>query len=127
MSYGALASWCYADAMFGRVLLAVIALVITAGLALPLLPGRVEAPGHVALHAVESAAETVTARCGDCRLANGTSPICPSSACRCGYVLTAAWAGPEASISIMLELLVWPLPGGLPSQPQPLPPKAPAI
>lgn len=111
--------------MLGRVLLSVIALVITAGLALPFLPARVNAPDQLALDAAHPATDMVATRCGDCAT-DSTAPIC-ASACPCTYAVVTAWVGSEASLSVTLELLVWPLPGGLPARPQPLPPKAPAV
>lgn len=125
ISSGAALRWCYAEPMLGRVLLSVIALVITASLALPFLPARVSAPDQLALDAAHPAADMVATRCGDCA-ADSTARIC-ASACPCTYALVVAWAGSEASLGVTLELLAWPLPGGLPARPQPLPPKAPAI
>ena len=108
--------------MLGRVLFALVWLIIAAGVTLPRDPPDVATPGPPAAATALLVADTVTSGCenhvdgADCR-----------SACPCAPALPAATAATEACVSLTVYLVVRPLPSAPSFTPQPPPPKLPAI
>jgi len=103
--------------MLGRVLFALVWLIIAAGVTLPLYPPDVATPGPPAAATALPVADTMASSCenhvdgADCR-----------SACPCAHALPAASAAPERCVRLTVYLVVRPL-----FTPQPPPPKLPAI
>ena len=111
---------------FGRVLFAFVCLIIAAGLVLPLYPQDVATSTvAAATDSVQLAADTQTSSCQDCPVAGSGADCQPD--CACGEVLPATFVSPEASFSLTISLIVGPEPSKQPREPQPLPPKLPAI
>lgn len=107
--------------MLGRVLFAVVWLVIAAGLAVPLYPSDVGAGRSAARDPVLLAADSVTAACENCPIADDGS----QSHCPCGHVLRVAFVAVDDDLSVIL--IIRPQPSELPSERQALRPKLPAI
>jgi len=108
--------------MFGRVLFALVWLIIAAGVALPLYPPDVATPGAPAAASALLVADTMTSGCED----HAEDADCRAT-CPCGQTLATASAAPEACVSLTVYLVVRPLPSGPAFTPQPPPPKLPAI
>jgi hypothetical protein len=110
--------------MLGRVLFALVCLIIATGLLLPIYPAEVE----VATPGVADAQDMLVADAGAAACRN-----CPTVAARLvGRCLTrapSAAAGPtRACVHLTVYLVVRPLPvPGRPGEPQLLPPKLPTI
>jgi hypothetical protein len=108
--------------MLGRVLFALVWLIIAAGVTLPLYPPDVATPGPPAAATTLLVADTLTSSCedhvdgADCR-----------SACPCAQALPAASAAPEPCVRLTVYLVVRPLPSAPSFTPRPPPPKLPAI
>lgn len=110
--------------MLGRVLFALVWLVIAAGLLLPLYPSDVAAPRSAAVDPVLPATGSRTAACEDCPVTDAGSTDCESD-CRCGRLRPAALVAVEDLSGVRVILLIQ-APAGAPSEEQPLP-KLPAI
>jgi hypothetical protein len=108
--------------MFGRVLFALVWLIIAAGVALPLYPPDVATPGAPAAASAVLVADTMTASCRG-RVEGADS----RSTCPCAQALATAPAAPEPCVSLTVYVIVRPLPSGPAFTPQPPPPKLPAI
>ena len=108
--------------MLGRVLFALVLLIIAAGVTLPLYPLDVATPRPPAAATALLVADTPTSGCPhhdedvDCR-----------STCPCGQALATASPAREACVSLTVYLVVRPLPLAPSVTPQPPPPKLPAI
>lgn len=107
--------------MLGRVLFALVWVIIAAGVSLPLYPPDVATPGTPAAASALLVADTMTFGCeaaedADCR-----------STCPCGQALASASVTPDACVRLTVYLVVRPPPSGPPFTPQPPPPKLPAI
>ena len=112
--------------MSGRVLFALVCLIIAAGVALPLYPRDVPtATVAVTTDPVQLAAGTDAFGCADCPVAEAGRADCRSD-CPCGEPLPAVFVPLEEPVSLTIAVTVRPLPSRLP-EPQPLPPKLPAI
>ena len=113
--------------MSGRALFAIVCVIIAAGFLLPFYPRDVDTPSAVA------AAGTVMPVAGfhtfDCKKCPaGDAQAGSRVGCPCAQVLpTAAISVEDGIFSLTVLVIVHPLPSGLPSGPQPLPPKLPAI
>jgi hypothetical protein len=116
----------YVVVMLGRVLFAVVWLIIAAGLVLPLYPSDRAAPGLAVAGGTLMVADTAAPGCEDCAAADLAAAGCRGS-CACWQVLPAASAARVACLSLTVYLITRPLPAGQASGPQPLPPKPPAI
>jgi hypothetical protein len=112
--------------MFGRVLFALVWLIIAAGVALPLYPRDVPT-STVAVTAdpVQLVAGTAALGCEDCPVADAGLADCRAD-CPCGEALPAAFVPLEEPVSRTIVVTEQSLPSRLPG-PQPLPPKLPAI
>jgi hypothetical protein len=108
--------------MLGRVLFALVWLIIAAGVALPLRPSDVATPGQPATATALLVADTMTSGCED----HAEDADCRAT-CPCGQALAIASAAPEACVSLTVYLVVRPLPSAPPFTPRPPPPKLPAI
>jgi hypothetical protein len=108
--------------MRGRMLFALVWLIIVAGLVLPLYPPDVATPGPPAAAPALLIADTTTPGCEN--QLDGAD--CPST-CRCAPALATVTAAPEPCVSLTIYLVVRPLPPGPSFAPQPPPPKLPAI
>jgi hypothetical protein len=112
--------------MFGRVLFALVWLIIAAGVALPLYPRDVPTSTvAVTTDPVQLAAGSDAFACEDCPVTDGGQADCRSG-CPCGEALPAVFVPLEEPVTFTLAVTVRPLPSRL-SEPQPLPPKLPAI
>jgi hypothetical protein len=112
--------------MFGRVLFALVWLIIAAGVALPLYPRDVPT-SRVAVTAdpVQLVAGTAAFGCEDCPVADAGRADCRAD-CPCGEALPAAFVPLEEPVSRTIAVTEQSLPSRLPG-PQPLPPRLPAI
>ena len=112
--------------MFGRVLFALVWLIIAAGVALPLYPRDVSTSTvAVTSDPVQLVAGTDVFGCEDCPLADAGRADCRSD-CPCGEALPAVFVPLEERVSVTITVTERSLPSRLP-EPQPLPPKLPAI
>ena len=112
--------------MFGRVLFALVWLMITAGVALPLYPRDVAtATVGVTTDPVQLVAGTGAFGCEDCPVTEAGRADCRSD-CPCGEALPAVFVPLEEPVSLTIAVTARSLPSRLP-EPQPLPPKLPAI
>jgi hypothetical protein len=111
--------------MLGRVLFALVWLVIAAGFLLPLYPSDVAAPRSAAVDPVPSATGSRTAACEDCPVTDAGSADCEVD-CRCGHLLPAALVAVDDSFGLSIILLIQRPPAGPSSERQPLP-RLPAI
>ena len=112
--------------MFGRVLFALVWLIIAAGVALPLYPR--DAPTSTVAGTtdpVQLVAGTDVFGCEDCPVADAGRADCRSG-CPCGETLPAVFEPLEEPVSLTIAVTEQSLPSRLPG-PQPLPPKLPAI
>lgn len=113
--------------MLGRVLFAFVWLIIAAGLVLPLYPRDVVTSVVTAADdQVQPVAGSDLFGCEDCVVADDGALDCLPD-CFCGHVLPTATRSVENAFNLTLFIVVHPEPPGLPSGPQPLPPKLPAI
>jgi hypothetical protein len=96
--------------MLGRVLFALVWLIITAGLVLPMYPPDVATPRPPAAATAPLVADTTTSGCETD-----------------AQVLASPSAAPEACVCLTVHLVVRPLPSAPSFTPQPAPPKLPAI
>ena len=108
--------------MVGRVLFALVWLIIAVGLALPLYPPDVAKPDPPAAGSALLAANTTTPGCQN----HDDGADCHST-CPCGPALATAATAAEPCVSLTVLLVVRPLPSGPLFTPQPPPPKLPAI
>jgi hypothetical protein len=103
--------------MLGRILFALVSLIITAGILLPVYPpdveGRTVAAPDAALLVADDGSSGCQARVPGHSL--------------CGHVLPTIGAPPEASFGLTVYLIVPPLPSRPSSELQLLPPEHPAI
>ena len=112
--------------MFGRVLFALVWLIIAAGVALPLYPRDVPTSTvAVATDPVQLVAGTDVFGCEDCPISDAGRADCRSD-CPCGETLPAVFVPLEEPVGLTIAVTVRSLPSRLP-EPQPLPPKLPAI
>jgi hypothetical protein len=126
MVYGAAPQRCYGRVMFGRVLFALVWLIIAAGVALPLYPRDLPTSTvAVTTDPVQLAAGTDAFGCVDCPAPEGGRADCRSD-CRCGEAQPAVFVPLEEPIGVTIAVTDQSLPSRLP-EPQPLPPKLPAI
>jgi hypothetical protein len=109
--------------MFGRALFALAWLTIAAGLLLPFFPRDVATPS--AANVVRPVAGFGGFACEDCLVAD--AGVDCQTGCACAQVLLIPAALVENAISLTIFVIDHPQPSGLPSGPQPLPPKLPAI
>lgn len=124
--YGAPPRPSHIGAMSGRVLLAIVCVIIAAGLLLPFYPRGVDAPSTAAVaDAVLPVAGFEAFGCAHCPVADARTDC--QSDCACIQVLPAAAPSVEGVLSFTVFVVVGSQPSGLPSEPQPLPPKLPAI
>jgi hypothetical protein len=110
--------------MLGRALFALVWLVIAAGLALPLYPSDLGAPGSSAVDHVLLAADSVTAACESEPIPDNGSVDCQPG-CPCGHVLLATFVAIDDDLSVVL--VIRSQPSDLPFERHALPPKLPAI
>jgi hypothetical protein len=108
--------------MLGRVLFALVWLIIAAGVTLPLYPPDVATPGPPAAATALLVADTMTFGCED----HAEDADC-RSACPCAPALATASASPEPCVSLTVYLVVRPLPTAPSLTPRPPPPRLPAI
>ncbi|HSA79495.1 MAG TPA: hypothetical protein VLE23_01650 [Geminicoccaceae bacterium] len=108
--------------MVGRVLFALVLLIIAAGVALPLYPTDVPAPAPPAAATALLVADTVPSGCVNDAKDAGCRSTCP-----CGQALATPSAAPETCICLAVYLVVRPASSGPSLTPQPPPPKLPAI
>jgi hypothetical protein len=112
--------------MFGRVLFALVWLIIAAGVALPLYPRDVPTSTvAVTSGPVQLVAGTAAFGCEDCPVADADRADCRSG-CPCGEALPAVFVPLEEPVGLTIAVTEPSLPSRLP-EPQPLPPKLPAI
>jgi hypothetical protein len=111
--------------MLGRVLFALVWVVIAAGLVLPLYPSGVEAPMSAAADPVLLAADAATAGCEDCPI--GDDGSADQSDGPCAHLLPAVLVAVSDSSGLSVILVIRSQPSGLPFEWQTLPPKLPAI
>jgi hypothetical protein len=111
--------------MLGRVLFALVWVVIAAGLVLPLYPSGVEAPMSAAADPVLLAADAATAACEDCPIADDGSA--DQSDGPCAHLLPAILVAVGDSSGLSVILVIRSQPSGLPFERQAVPPKLPAI
>ena len=112
--------------MFGRVLFALVCLIIAAGVALPLYPR--DAPTFtvaVTTDPVQLVAGTAAFGCEDCPVADVGRADCRPD-CLCGEALPAVFVPLEEPVGLTIAVTERSLPARVP-EPQPLPPKLPAI
>jgi hypothetical protein len=107
--------------MFGRVLFAVVCLIIAASVVLPLYPPEVERASALVADQILPVAQPGATGCEDCAV-----PDLGGSGCPCPQ-LRAAAASVEDALSLTGFMIVHPQPSRLRSGPQPPPPKLPAI
>jgi hypothetical protein len=110
--------------MFGRLLFALVWLLIAAGVALPLYP-RPTSTVAVTSDPVQLAAGSEAFGCEDCPVPDAGRADCRAD-CPCGAALPAVFVPLEEPVSVTIAVTVRSLPSRLP-EPQPLPPKLPAI
>ncbi|MGH6902671.1 MAG: hypothetical protein ACREIR_08025 [Geminicoccaceae bacterium] len=125
LAYGASSQRCYVVAMLGRVLFALVCVVIAAGLVLPLYPSGVEAPRSVAADPVLLAADAATSGCEDCPIADAGSADQPDGPC--ARLLPAILVAVGDSSGLSVILVIRSQPSELPFERQARPPKLPAI
>jgi hypothetical protein len=112
--------------MFGRVLFALVWLIIAAGVALPLYPRDLPTSTvAVTTDQVQLAAGTDAFGCEDCPVPDGGRADCRAD-CRCGEAQPAVFVPLEEPVGLTIAVTDQSLPSRLP-EPQPLPPKLPAI
>jgi len=112
--------------MLGRVLFALVWLIIAAGLALPLYPTHVETPSPAVADSELRAADAMASRCQECPVADEGDVNCQPD-CPCGHVLSAAFVSLDGSFGLSVVLIIRPLPSGPPSEALSLLPELPAI
>lgn len=111
--------------MLGRALFAVVWLTIVAGLLLPLYPRDPGTPTLAAADSVLLATDFTASSCQDCPVADEGGADCRSD-CPCGKLLPAAFPS-ENAFSLSVIVTIRPIPLGLSSEIEPLPPKLPAV
>ena len=112
--------------MLGRVLFALVWLVIAAGVVFPLYPSDVTEPRRAAADAMLPAVGATTAACEDCPVMDAGRAECQPD-CRCGDLLPAAFVAVEDSFGVSVVLLIQPPSATPPAERQPLLPRLPAI
>jgi hypothetical protein len=110
--------------MLGRVLFAVVCVVIAAGLALPLYPSDFGARRAKATDPVLLAADSATAACEGLVIGDDGRAACRPD-CACGRVLLATFLAVDDDLSVIL--VIRSQPSEVPSEHDGLPPKLPAI
>ncbi len=105
--------------MLGRILFALVTLIITAGVLLPVYPSDGE---RLAIAAPDAALLVADDGSSDCQAGVPAARGGP-----CGHVLTTVGPSPGASFGLTVYLIVRPLPSRPSSELQPLPPKRPAV
>jgi hypothetical protein len=111
--------------MLGRLLFAVVWLIVAAGLLLPLLPSDEAGPAVAVAGGIEQAG-AMASDCRHCAPADADGDGC-GTFCPCHHLLPAATAAPGLCPTLTVHLLVQPQPAGRLHEPRPLPPKLPAI
>ncbi len=112
--------------MLGRVLFAVVCLIIGTGLLLPIYPAEVAAPERADAQNM-LIADSAAPGCRDCTSAASGGGRCLAG-CLCGTSGRAATAPARACLRLTVYLIVRPLPASGPSsEPQLLAPKLPTI
>src|SRR5918994_4869926 len=112
--------------MFGRVLFALVCLIIAAGAALPLYPRDVPTSTvAVTTGPVQLVAGTGVFGCEDCPVPGAGRADC-RPACPCAETVPAVFVPLEEPVSLTVVVTETSLPSRLPGT-QPLPPKLPAI
>jgi hypothetical protein len=91
--------------MLGRVLFALVCLIIATGILLPIYPTEVEAPG-VASARDMMAADTAVTGCGDCKPTAASQRVLAV----CGHTRPIAAAPERACLHLTVYVLVRPLP-----------------
>jgi hypothetical protein len=124
MVYGAAPQRCYGRVMFGRVLFALVWLIIAAGVALPLYPRDLPTSTvAVTTDPVQLAAGTDAFGRVDCPAPDGGRADCRSD-CRCGEAQPAVFVPLEEPIGVTIAVTVRPQASEPPAR---LPAKLPAI
>ena len=112
--------------MLGRLLFAVVWLMVAAGLLLPLLPSDQAGPAFVGAGGIEQVADAMASDCRHCAPADADGDSC-GTFCPCHHLLPAVSAAPGLCPTLRVYLVVQPQPAGRLHEPRPLPPKLPAI
>ena len=113
--------------MTGRVLFALVWLIIAAGVALPLYPRDIPTSTvAVRTDPVQLAAGTDAFGCGDCPMDDAGRTHCPSD-CGCGDAQPALFVPLEQQVSLTIRVTVRLEPSSRPAAPQSLPSTLPAI
>jgi hypothetical protein len=113
--------------MMGRVLFALVWLVIAAGVALPLYPRDIPTSMvAAATDSVQLVAGTDAFDCTDCPVADAGRTRCQSD-CACGDAVPAVFVPLEHPVSVTIGITVRTAPASPPAAPQLLFPTLPAI
>lgn len=112
--------------MLGRLLLSVVGLIIAAGLLLPLYAPEGQGAGPAPAGAALLVAVAMTADCPKCGTVAAGDTIC-QPACPCSHALTPADDTAEDVAGEIIYLVVQPGPSDRLPEPQPSPPRLPAI
>ena len=113
--------------MTGRILFALVWVIIAAGVALPLYPRDIpELMVAVAADPVQLVAATDTSGCEDCVVPDAGPARCKSD-CGCGEAMPALFVPLEHRVRLIIGVTVRHEPSGRPAAPQLLFSKLPAI
>ena len=112
--------------MLGRLLFAVVWLIVAAGLLLPLLPSDQAGPAFAGAGGIEQVADAMASDPRHCAPADAGGDGC-GTFCPCHHLLPAGSAATGLCPTLTVHLVVQPQPAGRLHEPRPLPPKLPAI